>query len=201
MLDKKLLYRFYYHEGKSLKDIAVYMDCSLHQVQYWMAKYGFKTRNRSQALYLKHNPDGDPFNVKSIFTKAELVLLGLGLGLWWGEGSKKHHGTIRLGNSDPRLIKKFCEFLQVIFGVKKEKIRFGLQVFSDMHPEKAREYWIGYLGVNGSQFHPKVVITKARGEGSYREKTKYGVLTLHCANIKLREAFDKMMSKYTEVGL
>lgn len=201
MLDKKLLYGFYYDEGKSLKEIAVQTGCSLHQVQYWMVKHGFKSRNRSQALYLKHNPDGDPFNVKSKFTRSELVLLGIGLGLWWGEGSKKHHGTIRLGNSDPKLIKKFCEFLEVICGVKKGKIRFGLQVFSDMKPGEAKKYWIGFLGVNESQFHPKVVITKARGKGSYREKTKFGVLTLHCANIKLREIFDKMMREYAGADL
>lgn len=186
----------YHQEQKSMQDIAEVLECSLHQVQYWLRKHKIQTRNRSEALYIKNNPDGDPFAVKQSFDKQDLVLLGLGLGLWWGEGSKLHKGTIRLGNTDPRLIKKFVSFLTDILGVKKEKIRYGLQVFSDMDPVEAKKFWLETLGISVQQMLPSVVVTPTGKIGTYRKKSRYGVLTVYCANIKLRSIFDQLMEKY-----
>ncbi len=195
-MDKRSLEKLYIDDGKSLKEIADNFRCSVNKVQYWMKKFNIKSRSRSEALYLKHNPDGDPFLIKKEFSKDDLILLGLGLGLWWGEGSKRHKGTIRLGNTDPLLIKKFLEFLYKICAVKKEKLRFGLQVFSDMDPNLVKDYWMKELSVDSGQFLPKVVVTPARGNGTYKQKTKFGVLTIYCANIKLKAAFDDLMRQY-----
>lgn len=41
------------------------------------------------------------------------------------------------------------------------------------------------LGVPRTKFG-KIIVTPARGKGTYKEKTKYGVLTVYVSNIKLR---------------
>jgi hypothetical protein len=196
MIERKKLLRLYESEGKSMQETAKILGCSLHSVQYWLQKYKIKSRSRSEALYLKYNPSGDPFKLKAQFNRKDLILLGFGLGLWWGEGSKLHHGTIRLGNTDVRLIKKFVSFLVEICGVSPLKIRYGLQLFTDINPIEAKRYWMDNLQMLPEQFFPKIVVTPSGKLGTYRKKSLYGVLTVYCANIKLRKILDQLMEKY-----
>lgn len=197
MIEKGKLFELYRNQGKSMQDIAKIHRCSLNQVQYWLRKYKIRIRSRSEALYLKNNPEGDPFSLKQSLNKRETILLGLGLGLWWGEGSKLHRGTIRLGNTDPFLIKNFVRFLTEILGVRKEKIRFGLQIFSDLNPHIAKKFWLDMLNISEQQMLPSVVVTQSGKIGTYRKKSQYGVLTVYCSNVKLRQLLDDLMQKYT----
>lgn len=110
MLQKGVLEQLYCRKGKSMQEIASQLKCSSNQVGYWMKKFGITVRARSEAMYQKYNPDGDPFLIKEPTTTQEWLLLGLGLGLWWGEGTKKNRHAVRLGNTDPQLLRKFIEF-------------------------------------------------------------------------------------------
>src|SRR5256885_1058329 len=102
---KEDLSRLYTKEGKSVYEIASLYNCSQNKVNYWLAKFEIKKRTISEAIYQKRNPDGDPFLFKTPETLKSMLLFGLGLGLYWGEGNKKNKNTVRLGNTDPRLIK------------------------------------------------------------------------------------------------
>lgn len=199
MINRERLAKMY-DSGKSMADIAGALEVSPHAIAYWMTRYGIPRRTRSAATYAKRNPHGDPYKIKSNFTTDELILLGLGLGLWWGEGSKKHPTAVRLGNTDPKLIKTFVRFLIAICGVKKRKIRFGLQIFSDMNPEMAKRYWMQELGFPESHFMPKIVVTPARSIGTYREKSKQGVLTVYVQNVRLRNEIIVLLNKHAGVA-
>ena len=177
-----------------MMDIARILGCSQHKVVYWMNKHQIKRRSISDAIYQKHNPSGDPFVIKPIKTKKEAMLLGLGLGLYWGEGNKSNMYSVRLGNTDPELIKTFMKFLTDLFDAKKEKMRFSLQIFSDINPEKALDFWINHLNVSPIQFC-KVIITKSGSIGTYRNKSVYGVLTIHFHNKKLRDIINGMLPR------
>lgn len=63
-----------YLSGSSMSEIAVNLECSIHKVVYWMNKYGIKRRSRSEALYIKLNPKGDPFKIKKILEPEESLL-------------------------------------------------------------------------------------------------------------------------------
>ena len=113
-----------YRRGLSMQEIADKMGWSLHKVSYWMDKCNISRRSPSEATYLKRNPNGDPFKIKNKLNKNEILLKGLGLGLYWGEGDKSSNNTsVRVSNTDPSLIKKFKEFLVKIYGVQKRKRR------------------------------------------------------------------------------
>ncbi len=181
------LSNLYLKQHKSASEIADLIDCSESGINYWLHKYEIKKRGISDAIYFKHNPDGDPFKIKSKLNKKEAELRALGLGIYWGEGDKSPNNTcVRLGNTDPFLIKKFREFLRDIYRVKEEKISYGLILFNDAKKSEAINFWEKHLGIKKKQLG-KITIIPPQGKGTYKKKSKYGVLALIFTNKKLKE--------------
>lgn len=175
-----------YSSGLSMTDISKQLNISIHKVAYWMGKYKIPRRSLSDAIYLKHNPNGDPFTFIPPDNPDTIKLYGLGLGLYWGEGNKANLTAVKLGNTDLELLKTFIEFLEKIFRVKRQNLRFGLQIFTDIDQNEALSYWIKKLNVKKEQFY-KTVVTLSESLGTYRHKSKYGVVTIHYHNKKLRD--------------
>jgi hypothetical protein len=195
-LPEARLRKLYAEEKRSAAHIAKMFGCSEHKINYWLLKHNITKRSLSEAIYAKCNPGGDPFRLMPIRTTEDAKLLGLGLGLFWGEGNKKNKTAVRLGNTDPALIKLFVRFLIRLLGIDRSRLRFGLQVFSDMSPRQSLRFWLGTLkefGINERQFF-KVTVTPARGVGTYRVKTKHGVLTVYFSNVKLKRLLDRMVA-------
>lgn len=185
VINQSLLKDLYTDKKLSMMQISAQLGCSHHKVAYWMSAYKIPRRSRSESVYLRHNPSGDPFKLKTPSSPEEYFLYGLGLGLYWGEGTKANKNAVRLGNSDPRIIKMFMKFLVELYGVDQDSLRFGLQVFSDVSAGDALQYWRKQLQVPDSQFY-KPLITRSGRIGSYRVKNKYGVVTIYFGNTKLR---------------
>lgn len=169
-----------------MKEISKKLGCSENKVCYWLEKYGIARRSISEAVYLKNNPDGDPFVFRMPKTAKGLMLYGAGLGLYWGEGTKANNHSVRLSNTDPELILVFIRFLEEIFAVKRKDMHFSLQIFSDMTEQETLDFWMRSLNVSKSQFY-KTTITPYRSIGNYRKKTKYGVIIVYYNNKKLRD--------------
>ena len=184
-MNKNILENLYLKEKLSCAEIAKKHNCSESTVNYWLTFYKIKKRTISEAIYQKNNPNGDPFLFSYPKTLKQMFLFGLGLGLFWGEGSKKNIHSIRLSNSDPALVKKFLDFLCNVYNIKKEKLRFQLQIYDDLKLNELMNFWTKYLSVKNNQFF-KTTILKKRGEGTYLTKMKYGVIIVHFGNMKLR---------------
>src|SRR3989344_387434 len=197
-IPRDILKRLYTTKKQSSHEIAKALSCSDHKVNYWIEKHNIKKRSISDAVYIRKNPHGDPFAFSPPKNPEDWFLFGLGLGLYWGEGNKKNKLTVRIGNTDPALVKKFLEFLEKTYKVEKRKIRFGLQIFSDMSPKKALRFWCDFLKVSPQKFG-KVIITPARSIGTYREKTKHGVLTVYVSNKKLRDLICNEIEKLKQM--
>lgn len=186
MIKKVRLLHLYKKEKLSVPIIAKRLHCSEHKVNYWLAKHNIKKRNISDAVYQFHNPNGDPFVWRTPRNINQAILYGLGLGLYWGEGTKRGRGSVKLGNTDVHLIQKFIAFLHQTCSVKKDKLKFGLQIFSDIDPSEARRYWMHELRIKEDQFY-KIIISKVRGSGTYKYKSQYGVLSVYFHNIRLKQ--------------
>lgn len=185
-MDKKVLERRYLHDKKSVHDIAKEFRCSDGKINYWLEKHSIQKRSISEAIYTKHNPDGDPFSLKTPQTGKDFFLFGLGLGLYWGEGTKKSLGQVRLGNTDPYLVRSFILFLRKAYVIDDTRLHFGLQIFSDMDQSKEERFWQDFLKVSPKKFF-KTINTRSGSVGTYREKSKHGVLTVYFNNKKLRD--------------
>ena len=88
-MDKKLGEFWYVGDKKSVHAIARELNCSDGKINYWLEKHFIPKRSISDAIYTKHNPNGNPFSLKILKTNSDSFLFGLGLGLYWGEGTKK----------------------------------------------------------------------------------------------------------------
>ena len=184
-LTKGKLEELYLDRKKSTADIAKIFKCSQRGINYWFKKYNIPKRTISEAVYLKWNPNGDPF--KFILPKdfEEAKLFGMGIGLYWGEGNKANKNTVKLGNSDPALMRIFIKFLVKFFKIEKKDLRFHLHTFTDINLNEAYNYWIEELKIKKAQFY-KPTVTITGKIGTYRKKSKYGVLSVYYANTKLR---------------
>ena len=175
-----------YLSGHSMSEIALSLKCSIHKIVYWMNKYGIKKRNRSEALYRKLNPKGDPFKIKTEITPAEKLLYGLGLGIYWGEGEKISKGKVRVANTDPQLIRAFRRFLIEICSVDISRIHYYLICYKDSDLNKVRLHWSKILEIPNGKFG-KIVQIIPRGKGTYRKKSQYGVCIIEVSNIKFKK--------------
>ncbi len=110
MIPKKDLDKLYNRENKSMQEIALLLGCSQGRVRYWMNVHGLSRKTISEAVYIKSNPHGDPFLLKLPSNLEEMKLFGIGIGLYWGEGTKASKSSVRLGNTDPELICTFILF-------------------------------------------------------------------------------------------
>lgn len=192
MISQQVLQAEYVDRGRSLQEIATSLTCSVHQVRHWMDTYGIKRRSISEAVYRKHNPSGDPFSFSPPKTLKDARLFGLGIGLYWGEGTKADRMSVRLGNTDPNLIDIFINFLVRFYQVKRQDFRFGLQIFHDQILDDSIAFWTERLAISQKQFY-KPTVTISVGKGTYRKKTKYGVLTVYYHNKKLRDIIVKLL--------
>lgn len=198
-MDRKLLEHWYIRNKKSVHDIALALHCSDGKINYWLQKYSIQKRSISEAVYAMHNPDGDPFLFQTPRTNESSFLLGLGLGLYWGEGTKKNLRTVRLGNTDPYLVKAFLTFLRKIYGINDSKLRFALQIFTDMNQKKEEKFWREFLKIDAKQFY-KTINTRSGSIGTYRTKSEHGVLTIYFGNKKLRDILIGEIEKIKNLG-
>lgn len=179
-------------------EVSQKLHCSVNKVAYWMKCHDLKRRSISESAYVKHNPGGDPFLFRLPTTKNEHFLFGLGLGLYWGEGTKANKYSVRLGNTDPKMILVFISFLESFFMISRRDLRFGIQVFSTMKSQDALNFWAKELRAKKEQFM-KVIVTPKRGEGSYGRKIEHGVLTVYYHNKKMRDTLVHQIEKIKEI--
>ncbi|HAS69167.1 TPA: hypothetical protein DCS00_03320 [Candidatus Collierbacteria bacterium] len=182
---KDELKELYIDKKQSLSEIAIKLGFKTHKVIYWMDKYGIVRRKRSEANYIKHNPDGEPFCIKTRLTRDEVKLKYLALGLYWGEGNKTTSYAVRVTNSDPGVIKQFMLYLRIICRAKEDKFGYYLQTFKDNDLVKARKYWGRMLGIDPDTIKTTKPI-HSMGKGTYKKICKHGVMTVGFFNTHLK---------------
>ncbi len=173
-----------YQNGKSMAEIAHVLHCSIHTVIYWMKKYNLKRRNHSDATYIKENPYGDPFHIKENLNKQDQLLLGIGMGIYLGEGNKVIKHSLRITNTNPFILRLFLQFLFSICNFDKNRISTSIVCFNDTDPETARAYWSKQLKISPEKFG-KITRIASQGKGTYKRKSQFGVCTVQANNIKL----------------
>ena len=107
----------------------------------------------------------------------DIMMLGLGLGLYWGEGSKTSRGSIELSNTDPRVIQIHVLFLVKCLNISVSKMRCHVGLHSHLSIQKAEKYWSGISGIPLSQFQ-KTSIQKSRAGKGERDRLPFGTFTV-----------------------
>lgn len=198
-MNKSKLEKGYLEEKLSSREISQKYKCSEHKVNYWLEKFGIKKRTISEAAYQRNNPKGNPFSFETPKNLKDMFLFGLGLGLFWGEGTKRSRHAVRLSNSDPILVKKYIDFLVKIYNIDKDRLRFQLQTYDDLNIDKLILFWRKILLVKKSQFYKSTVLVR-KGKGTYLEKMKYGVVIVNFNNIKLKSLISSHIANVASVS-
>lgn len=180
-------------------EIGQELKFSVHKITYWMTKYKLPKRSRSQAAYVKQNPNGDPFLIKTVLNQQENKLFGLGLGIYWGEGSKSTIHSVSVANTDPNLLLAFRKFLTQICQVTPFKIKYSIVCFNDTSTQTASRYWSQHLRVSPKKFG-KIVKIPQQGKGTYKKKSQYGVCSIHVSNIKLKQWIMEQIADCVQPG-
>lgn len=81
-IEKEFLIQLYVDQQLSAKEIADKLGSSHNRVDYYMQKYGIARRSISEAVYIRRNPTGNPFTVKTHLSQKLRQLKSLGLGLY-----------------------------------------------------------------------------------------------------------------------
>jgi hypothetical protein len=197
-MDKQILKKLYKNEKLSSAQIGKKLSVSPSKVNYWLKKFNIQKRSLSESQYIKQNPNGDPFSKKLNLSKNDLFLCGLGLGLYWGEGTKASPSSVRLGNTDPKLIRCFINFLEKIYNVDKSRITFSIQIFHDLNKEGVEAFWRKELQARKSQFY-KTTVSPSQSTGTYKKRSQHGVITIYFNNTKLRNILVSEIEKLRQM--
>jgi len=189
---KQALVDLYCKKRNSVAQISRLLGFSQNKINYWIEKHKIEKRTISDAMYQFKNPKGDPFKLSYPKTVDEGILFGLGLGLYWGEGSKKGGGGLKITNTDPKLIRKYIDFLESFLDIDRNKLRFSLLIFRDISENNALEFWSRELNIKKQQFY-KASVIKVRGEGTYKNRSEHGVAILQFNNVKLKRLICDMI--------
>lgn len=115
--------------------------------------------------------------LKEISELPRVDILTLGLGLYWGEGSKTSRGSVELSNTDPRIIQVYVLFLNKCFGFPIKKMHGHVGLHSHLSIKKAEKYWSDISGIPLSQFQ-KTSFQKSRAGNDERDRLPFGTFSV-----------------------
>lgn len=135
-----------------------------------------KERRFKYAEHLKQE------GIEKLSRLSDRELLVTGLGLYWGEGSKKSR-KVEFCNSDPRMIKFLTLWLRRCFNVDTKSLvcRVGINSIHAKRDTRVKNYWSKVIGIPLSQFRKtsyKYVINK-KVYANFEDH--YGTLTVRLA--------------------
>ena len=179
---KELLQDLYFHRGLSAQEIADRLELSYHKVAYWMDRYGLQRRQRSEASYLRHNPEGDKFQLD--LSDRELFVAGVALYL--GEGDKTNPSLV-LTNSDVRVLLLWLRFLANVCHVPAARLKAHIDYHEDLAYPALLEFWSNELGIPPGNFE-RPTLKKARmASGSRRgRRAQHGTVHVRFHDSKLK---------------
>lgn len=93
---------------------------------------------------------------------AKLVLAALYL----GEGTKSMRGSLRLGNSDPGIIKLFLKLLRSCYAIDESKFRGTVLCRADQDIKILDRFWIQTTGFDKKQFYKARIDPRTIGKPS-----------------------------------
>jgi hypothetical protein len=100
--------------------------------------------------------------------------------LYWAEGSKNRN-TVKLANSDPRMVAMFSRFLTRSLGIPPDRIRLTVNVYTGngLSVEHIEAHWLRAAGLTPDCVRKHTLNhMPTSSSGRAKNKLPYGVCTL-----------------------
>ncbi|MDD2751911.1 MAG: hypothetical protein PHN59_02120 [Candidatus Omnitrophica bacterium] len=183
----------YWDKNYTIEEIAKRFNVSFWEMYHIMNKLCISRRGRSETGFLISSSKPQ-FIIKDNLTIAEEKLKIAGIMLYWAEGTLKGN-TVDFVNSNPQMIKIFLKFLRDICGVKEERLRVYLYVYSAFNVAKLKKYWNMVTGIPIRQF-TKPYIRQVSSNLSNR-KLPYGLVHIRYNDKKLLQVLENWIKEYS----
>ena len=82
---------------------------------------------------------------------SERKFLMAGLGLYAGDGAKAGN-EVKFANSNPDLVRLFCQWLRTFFAVDESRLRVRLYLHEGLDLDASVAHWEGVTGIPSAQF-------------------------------------------------
>lgn len=183
-------------QGRSIKEIESILGIRRSSISLWVRDIELTTQQKSrlsarglafevmerrrQTRWANETKIRTTFleqGLNDILKLSDIDIMMLGLGLYWGEGSKTSRGSIELSNTDPRIIQIHVLFLRKCLGFSVSKIHGHVGLHSHLSIKKAEKYWADISGIPLSQFQ-KTSIQKSRAGNGERDRLPFGTFSV-----------------------
>src|SRR5262245_42017985 len=179
---KELLQELYFEQCLSAQEIADRLELSYHKVSYWMDRHGLQRRQHREASYLRHNPDGEKFQID--LSDRELFVAGVALYL--GEGDKTNP-SLTLTNSDVRVHRLWVRFLARVCHVPAAGLKAHIDYHADLAYPALRAFWSTELGIPETNFErPTLKATRQAAGQRQKRRAQHGTLHVRFHDSRLK---------------
>lgn len=163
----------------SKKRIRELKDWNEQRIEKFRETMRYKKELRLNEIYKLQKKVIIPLKNKELFV--------MGLGLYWGEGTKNQLDRLSISNTDPSIIKFFIFWLKEILKVAKNKMKVSLQLYNDMNIEEEMSYWSTNLKIPLSQFNKPYVKITSREKISHKGGFSHGTCNIKIGDARLSE--------------
>jgi len=147
----------------TLAEIAAELGASKSSVSEWCRDVRFepRPRNRGHALGQRPHPQhlaklaeleqSRRAAAEAVGALSDRDLFIAGIALYAGEGAKTGN-TVKLANTDPRMIILFLAWMRRFFVLDEARLRVQLYLHQGLDIDAATEHWSALTGIPRSQF-------------------------------------------------
>lgn len=121
---------------------------------------------------------------KDISEISQKELKIIGTMIYWGEGGKTGHWSVRLANSDPVIIQVMMRFFREICKVSDDKFHAHIHTFENANIEKTEKYWSKISGVPRNKFY-KTYVKPSKAGLQKRKTLPHGTLDIYVHDTKI----------------
>lgn len=181
-------------EGCSYKEIAKKVSVSMSSLSLWLKDVPL-THNQKTSLEKRGKTGGGAATKLKWQAERELVRSSysppfhdpsftLGLALYWGEGTKWNESTVALANTDPKVLRVFCKWMNDYFPAEFEKLTVNVHHHNGEEGDlSSLQFWSEILSIPMANFQKSTLIKPRQisGEGKVRGSnrgTGHGIATV-----------------------
>jgi hypothetical protein len=117
-------------------------------------------------------------------------LFFLFMGLFWGEGCRKDKSTVRVVNSDPKVIQATQYFLVNNCGVSLEQHHCRVHIHQNANAQQALDFWAEATGIAKQKIRIQTVISSASKNKKPVNTLPFGTAHIFVYNAKLKQQID-----------
>lgn len=111
-------------------------------------------RVRPNALQVARRAEIERLNaagMERVGLLGDQAFLAAGTALYIGEGAKRD-GSVKFANSDPAVVRFFCEWLRRFFAINEARLRGRLYLHQGLDLEAATSFWSDVTAIPPEQF-------------------------------------------------